>query len=646
MKNIFKTITVLAAASVLAASCSKILEEQPRSFYEPGFFKTEAGVTGGLTSLYASLRYLYGQGYYFNINETGTDEATYAESADGNFKDADLSGVGTLTPSSSRSDVLWGQAFSAINTASGIIENAAEAGLPASLIAEAQFFRAFYYFQLVQTFGGVPLDLGAGELKFNSLPTRTSVRNTVADVYTKAIFVDLEAAISSLPDAGRVTGGVTKTAARLLLAKAYLTYAWWLENPGAVPTYPECNRNASEAPSYYQKAYDMALAAINNPGPFGLMDNFYMVSDGAHDRNKEILLYADHTQDDEYYNASSLSWSNGNAPENFVGWFMQWNYSGNLTAVGNVSGRKNPVQREAVQFLGRPWTRMCPTQEALYTFLDNLPEKDSRFDGTFTWIYRANWQKGGLSDEYFEGANGMKIYKNEPVLTFLFHDDDNIDYSNAVALNGIGAGELPGRADFVIDPQGVSRVCYPGLWKQGTYRTDHDQATSLGSPNGASTRPFNVMKFSELYLVAAEAAVKGATGSMSARDLLNVLRARAGKWSYKNNEGVAFSADYSADLTAATPSVITVDYVLDERLRELYGEGLRWFDLVRTQTWEKRAGSYTICSSTKGDHDAKKYSRNIEKYHYLRPIPQSQLDGLEMGETEKASYQNPGYPTE
>jgi len=65
--------------------------------------------------MYAHLRYIYGQAYYYNACQTGTDEATYAQSADGNFKDHDLSGVGSLTPTSSRSDVLWGTAFSNIN---------------------------------------------------------------------------------------------------------------------------------------------------------------------------------------------------------------------------------------------------------------------------------------------------------------------------------------------------------------------------------------------------------------------------------------------------------------------------------------------------------------------------------------------------
>lgn len=56
------------------------------------------GVEGGLTALYAQLRYLYGNAYYYNILTTGTDEATYGASADGNFKSADLSGAEALLP--------------------------------------------------------------------------------------------------------------------------------------------------------------------------------------------------------------------------------------------------------------------------------------------------------------------------------------------------------------------------------------------------------------------------------------------------------------------------------------------------------------------------------------------------------------------
>jgi len=83
--------------------------------------------------------------------------------------------------------------------------------------------------------------------------------------------------------------------------------------------------------------------------------------------------------------------------------------------------------------------------------------------------------------------------------------------------------------------------------------------------------------------------------------------------------------------------------LLAESSREYYGEGFRWFDLVRTQKWEELASSYKIASSTKGDHTAVTTSRSIQPYHYLRPIPQTQIDGMQMTDDEKKAYQNPGY---
>ena len=644
IKRVFGTVLL----ALFLGGCSDILEEQPRSIYEPGYFKTEKGVMGGLTAMYAHLRWIYGQAYYYNSCQTGTDEATYAQSADGNFKDHDLSGVGSLTSTSSRSDVLWGTAFSNINTASGVIENAADVGTIAnSLIAEAMFFRAFDYFLLVQTFGGVPLDLGSGELMFNTTPVRTSVRNTVPEVYTKAIFPDLIIAINDLPETPRVTGAVTKTVARLFLAKAYLTYGWWLQNPNDIPTYPETTRSdpdGHDAQWYFQQAYDIAVTAIDNPGPYGLMDTYYDVNLAQNDRNKEHLLWADHTEASEYYNGGSLTYGSGGAPDNFAVWMVTWNYTEIRSGTDPAwSSKISSVQREAEQHLGRPWTRMAPP---IGVFTNTFADKtnDSRYDGTFTTVYRANWPKGGTPNTVAYNANSLEVYPGDAILTFLDEEPATpITYPTGAGNSNIGAGELPGRADFVVSPSGISRIVYPGFWKLGTYRTDN--GTGLGQPNAGITRPFYVAKFSELYLVAAEAAVKGAStqAGKGARDLINVLRARAGKWRWDNNGNVAKIADFSDEMMAATPATITIDYVLEERSRELFGEGYRWFDLVRTQTWETIAGSYEICGPTKGDHTPLVYSRTIEPKHYLRPIPQGQLDGMELTEAEKAVYQNPGY---
>lgn len=655
-KNI-KTLVGIFVLTIFLIGCSKdLLVEQPRSIYTPDFFKTQAGVVGGVTSLYANLRNLYGQAYYYNTSETGTDEATYAQSADGNFKDMDLSGVGQITGSTSRTDALWSTVFPNINTASGIIENAVEVNVAKagtadtiknSLIAEARFFRAFDYFLLVQTFGGVPLDLGAGELKFNTSPVRKSVRNTVPDVYTKAIFPDMLIAIKDLPVTGRLTGTLTKTVARLYLAKAYLTYAWWLQNPNGIPTYPAAERtdpNGKTAAQYFQMAYDLATTAIANPGPYGLQATYYDVNLGSNDRNNEMLLYADHTQASEFYNVSSLTYGGGGAPDNFAGWMMTWNYTNIRSSIDGTTYSTSSVQREAEQHLGRPWTRMCPTIGAIKnTFADKT--NDSRYDGTFTTVYRGNWPKGGVTAASLKNANGLPVYPGDAILTFLNEDNPSIAYpgTGKAGISNIGAGVLPGRADYVIDPSGISRLAYPGLWKLGPYRTDN--GTGLGQPNAGSTRPYPIAKFSELYFIAAEAAVKGATTQTgkTAKDLINVIRARAGKWRFDNNGNVAKVADNSAVMIAATPETIDINYILAERSREYYGEGYRWFDLVRTQTWATLAGSYQICGTANGDHTAVTVTRTIPNNFYLRPIPQGQIDGMDMEANLKTAYQNPGY---
>ncbi|PJJ58709.1 RagB/SusD family nutrient uptake outer membrane protein [Hymenobacter chitinivorans] len=637
-----------ALISLSAPGCTDLLEEEPRSVYTPEFFQTERGVNGGLTSMYAHLRYIYGDAYFYNTTLTGTDEVTYGRDADENFLAMDFSGRAALNATNSRADRLWTAAFPNINTANGIIKNASAVGtISPALVAEARFFRAFDYFMLVQTFGGVPLDLGAGELQFNTNAFRTSVRNTVPEVYTKAIFPDLLQAITDLPATPRVVGGATKTVARLYLAKAYLTYAWWLENPNNIPTFPATTRTdpaGHNAQYYYQQAYDVAMAGIENPGPFRLQSTYYDVHLATNDRNAEMLLFADHTESSELYNGGSLTFGSGGAPDNFAGWMMTWNYT-NIRSATNAdgTGAVSSVQREAVQPLGRPWNRMAPTIGAVETtFADKT--NDSRYDGTFTTVYRGNWPKGGVANPTLYNANNLPVSPGAPILTFLDAEPaGTITYPPGGGANNVGAGVLPGRADYVISPRGISRIVYPGLWKLGPYRTDN--GSGLGQPNAASTRPFNIAKFSELYFVAAEAAVKGANtkAGQGARELINVIRARAGKWRFDNNGNVAKVQDNSAAMVAATPTTIDINYILAERSREYYAEGYRWYDLVRTQKWTELASTYRIGGTNYGDHTPQSVTRTIQPYHYLRPIPQVQLDRMDVSAAEKAAYQNPGY---
>ncbi len=102
-------------------------------------------------------------------------------------------------------------------------------------------------------------------------------------------------------------------------------------------------------------------------------------------------------------------------------------------------------------------------------------------------------------------------------------------------------------------------------------------------------------------------------------------------------------ADNSAAMVAATPTTIDIDYILAERSREYYGEGYRWFDLIRTQEWANLSTTYQIGAGTYGSHTPQTITRTITPNLWLRPIPQGQLDAMQVNASVKTAYQNPGY---
>ena len=428
--KIFATLAVLVG---VLASCSDVLVEHNKTKYEPGYFSTDQGVEGGLTYMYVHLRYMFGHEVMIDHQEAGTDEFTWAESATDAHHIADMN-QGDLNWSASNNPCssMWTYAFRNINTANGVIENGEANGVAASLLAEARFFRAFDYFYLVQTFGGVPLDLGSGELEFNSTPSRMSTRSTVDEVYEKCIIPDLKYAVANLPDTPRVTGAVTKTTARLYLAKAYLTYAWWNENPDDIPTYPATSgRSASKASGYFQDAYNMAMEGINQaPNIYGLVDTFYDLWRGDNAYNKEAVLFSDHTSQDTYYNNAGLTgYSNANNDENCVFWMMNSNYTymkvgkspaaATYTKDGGWSfpgGAAAAITRAAEQGYGRPWARMAPVHGVFYnTFADT---RDSRLDVSFNMVYKQNYTRYGNAGDIY-GADGQKLEADAPVLKFI-----------------------------------------------------------------------------------------------------------------------------------------------------------------------------------------------------------------------------------
>src|SRR5690606_13690807 len=132
----------------------------------------------------------------------------------------------------------------------------------------------------------------------------------------------------------------------------------------------------------------------------------------------------------------------------------------------------------------------------------------------------------------------------------------------------------------IFEPSQYTPAFYPSMRK-------YDDSTRPNI-NDASTRPFILFKFSELYLIAAEAAIKGGASVNEAASLINTLRQRA---AYNPNRSPAENAAAVVAMTI-DPADVNLDLILDERTREFYGESLRWWDLVRTQSLIRRVQMY------------------------------------------------------
>lgn len=142
-----------------------------------------------------------------------------------------------------------------------------------------------------------------------------------------------------------------------------------------------------------------------------------------------------------------------------------------------------------------------------------------------------------------------------------------------------------------------------------------DDPTRATDATTESARDANILRLGEVYLLAAEAQLNLGKKD-SAAYYLNEVRTRAAVPGRQANMRVA-----AAD--------VTLDFILDERARELAGEQVRWFDLKRTNKLVERVKKY--------NPDA---APNIQPFHVVRPIPQSEIDAV----TNKGEFrQNDGY---
>lgn len=558
-------VTILMISTLVMASlpaCKKQLDEHPQSVVTPDFFATSQGFQSGLDAAYGGMRNLWGTENLFTIDCIGTDEFQTGNDGTGNAINYYSSGY---TPSDGKLSGIWNSCYTFINTCNGLVDygpkiTGIDATVKARMMAEAKFLRANYYFVLVQFWGNVTLNKS-----FQSVPTTSAKRDLRSDVYD-FIIQDLKDAIAGLPaspqQGGVLPGKATAAAAKHILAKVYLTRA---SSPAA---------HSDD----YQNAYNTATDLINTSASLGigLLPDFGTIYQEGNESNKEVLWTVQHTTA-LAYNGSPTQNSSGNDNVLVHMWVPKYETF--------VKG----MQRDILD--GRPYIRAIPTRWLTDTVFKDKTN-DTRYNKTFQTVWYAN------------SASGIPVWTSplpagvDPSLLgkpkFTLGD-------TACYMPGVDKTDAEiARTRYLLMPPRAYNI------QMGPYMKKYID-TKRPDMNAPSVRPVIVWTLDETYMIAAEAAFF-LNRPTDAVNYINIIRERA---AYPTGNTAAM------DITAGQ---LSLDFILDERSRELCGQMTRWWDLVRTHQLLPRV----IAHNSDG-------RLNIVAKDTLRPIPQSQINAVTSG---------------
>lgn len=209
----------------LASACSKsFLDLTPQtSVSEANFFITEDDYTKAVTGAYRPLQLLYYDAYV--MGEMRSDNTYYLfNTSNRGGQIVEKENINTFTDVATNSYIYtkYTNDYVGIANTNAVLQRIDAASISATaksnLKGQAEFLRAFYYFDLVQYFGGVPLHLKeVASVAETALP-----RSSAADVY-KQIIADATDASALLPKTQAVKGQVTQGSAKMLLGYVYMT---------------------------------------------------------------------------------------------------------------------------------------------------------------------------------------------------------------------------------------------------------------------------------------------------------------------------------------------------------------------------------------------------------------------------------------
>ena len=609
MKNIFKSLLYILSLSIVV-SCHDDLNQSPidpDSFTEENVFASVNEAKGALAKLYASLA-LTGQNgpagspdiadidegfsqfsrMLFNLNEITTDHAVVGWGDPGL---PDLHGM-YWSSSNDFTEAMYYRLAQAVSFSNSFIKNASElSGDEVNVfIAEARFLRAYAYYNLLDLYGNVPLTTEIS----TDLPTQSN--RTELFNFIESELMEIESILLASNEYGRVDN----VAAHALLSRLYLNAEAWTGQD----RYADC---ITYSQNVINSGYTLNMNDANGNGT--AYDELFMADNDVNGAQNEFIFTL-----------------------NFDGMQSQ-TYGGTTFLVhAAIGGSMNPGNFG----VNGGWGGLRTTKNLVNQFAVDLDALNSSLGSQSDWGLVGSATPNGWNGpdvEMFQtGPQEFSIYTElvSGELKFRFNEDwgnnfgDNgndgtlesgganipISAGTYFIVMDLGSGTYtisPFSSDkrgmFYSDGQNLEIESIPPF-EDGYAVTKWTNIDSNGNQGSDSSGNFvdtdiPLIRLAEIYLNYAEATIRGGGGDTNtAVSLINQIRERG----FGGSSGAISSGD------------LTLDFILDERSRELYWEGLRRTDLIRYN----RFTSSTYLWPFKGNEPT---GVGVDEYRNLFPLP-------------------------
>ena len=521
----------------------------------------------------------------------------------------------------------WERNYDNVNIANTVLQylpttEGLNAETRADFEGEARFIRAFAYWWLVEWWGDIDMRTVTADT-----PEFVAHRTPRTTIYDQIIIPDAEIAAANLPVQpykGNV-GRATKKAAYALLARVCLARAQY-----------EPAGSATQM-AFYQKAYNAARYVMDNKAGLGIQlyntyDEIWQAKNNK--TNTEFLWVITH---------SSIKDLNKN-PNNPNRLHCYW--SPRLVEKAGITNtadsweypKENALLMPTYYFLNlwKPWDIRYQV-----LFQEEFPEYSRR--GSYSWdlAMAKNYATDpdviktlSGKDPVTEATIGTaKTVNNGQTVLKFTKELVTLDEKKAAAAQGIALCGLNDTYDVAnVNAQGGCRISpnikvkfepFPRFRKYRFWDRDPNGTILMPAANGqACYADVPVIRYAEMPLIAAECQIALGNPGQAAQIIKDEIR---------NQRVVAPGhtlAEAQADVTATN---MTIEWILEERARELCGEWLRWFDLKRT---------HKLVEYIRTHNPAWDGQDVVDEHNYLWPIPNTFLDKLENPEE---FGQNPGY---